>query len=334
MTRSTPSIRAAICAAALFAIAVCAMPARAADPIFPVGSRLGLVPPAGMVPSKTFEGFVDLDKNAAILFATFPPAAYEQLDKTMVPEEMRKQGIAVATREPMTLDVGKGFLLSGEQTSDQGHYRKWLLIAAVGDLTALVTVQVPKDDTTYPDKAIRDALATLAVRASVPDAEQLSLLPFTVGNLAGFHVDQVLPGRAMILSDAPTAATTTVSKANSDTSAASKIPLTARMFVAAVPGSPDQMRDEDNFARVLFDQIAGIKEVRVQDAEPLRIDGQSGYQTLAKAKDAPSDTDIMVVQWLRFGGGGFLQMIGVARADGWPDMLTRLRTVRDSIEPR
>ena len=85
---------------------------------------------------------------------------------------------------------------------------------------------------------------------------------------------------------------------------------------------------------MLFDQIAGIKEVRIQDAEPLRIDGQSGYQTLAKAKDGESDTDIMVVQWLRFGTGGFLQMIGVARADQWPDMLTRLRTVRDSIDPK
>ena len=45
--------------------------------------------------------------------------------------------------------------------------------------------------------------------------------------------------------------------------------------------------------------------MRIQDAEPLRIDGQSGYQTLAKAKDAQGDTDIMVVQWLRFGTGGY-----------------------------
>jgi len=40
----------------------------------------------------------------------------------------------------------------------------------------------------------------------------------------------------------------------------------------------------------------------------------------------------MVVQWLRFGSGGFLRMIGIARADGWVDTLTRLRTVRDSVE--
>jgi hypothetical protein len=42
----------------------------------------------------------------------------------------------------------------------------------------------------------------------------------------------------------------------------------------------------------------------------------------------------MVVQWLRFGSGGFLQMIGVARADTWTRVLARLRTVRDSIEPK
>ena len=70
--------------------------------------------------------------------------------------------------------------------------------------------------------------------------------------------------------------------------------------------------------------------MRIQDAEPLRINGQSGYQTLAKAKDAQG-ADLMVVQWLRFGTGGYMQMIGIAHADLWPGMLTQLRQVRDSI---
>jgi hypothetical protein len=40
----------------------------------------------------------------------------------------------------------------------------------------------------------------------------------------------------------------------------------------------------------------------------------------------------MVAQWLRFGTGGFMQMIGMAKADGWPTALTRLRAVRDGIQ--
>lgn len=294
-----------------------------------------MIPPAGMVPSQAFEGFSDPAKNAAILLATFPAAAFDQLDKTMVPDALKKEGFTAAKREPITLPIGKGFLITGEQTAGQEHYRKWLLIAAAGDLTALVTVQAPTNDNTYSDKALRDALATLAVRASVPDAEQLSLLPFTVGNLAGFRVDSVLPGRALMLIDAlPTAADTSAAAAKGPATDASKEPFHARMFVAAMPGGPQQAADADNFARILFEQIGGIKDVRVQDAEPLRIGGQAGYQTLARAKTPPDDTDVMVMQWLRFGTGGFLQMVGMGRSDGWTDMLTRLRAIRDSINSK
>jgi hypothetical protein len=67
-------------------------------------------------------------------------------------------------------------------------------------------------------------------------------------------------------------------------------------------------------------------------SEPLRIGGQSGYQTMAEAKDARSGADVRVVQWLRFGGGGFMQMIGVGPADTWTSVLSRLRAVRDSVE--
>jgi hypothetical protein len=321
-------------------------PARAADPIFPIGSRLGLVPPAGMVPNRNFEGFADVEKNAAILFSTLPAAAYDQLDKSMVPDAMQKQGIDVDKREPITLSIGKGFILSGKQTIKNAHYRKWLLVVAAGDMTALVTVQIPEQDSSYSEKAVRDALATLTARASVPDAERLSQLPFTVGNLAGFQIEDVLPGRALMLVDRATDNgkdhSTDPSKDTSKdlTAGHSKdaspgkagAPLNARLLVAAMPGGPSETDNRDNFARGMFDQIVGIKDVRIQDAEPLRIGNQSGYQTLAKAKDARDDIDVMVVQWLRFGSGGFMQMIGIARADMWPDMFTRLRTVRDSVD--
>src|SRR5271163_2233686 len=103
----------------VFAFIVCAIPARAADPSFPVGSRVGLVPPAGMLPSKAFSGFADPDKNAAILMVTFPPVAFDQLDKSMVPEELKKQGVDVDGREPITLGFGKGFIVKGVQSTDK-----------------------------------------------------------------------------------------------------------------------------------------------------------------------------------------------------------------------
>lgn len=367
------SITAGAGLAVLLLSLVLATPSRAAEPAFPPGSRIGLVPPTGMVISDAFAGFADPEKNAAILIATLPAAAYSQLDKTLDTEELRKQGISLEKREPMRLDAGKGFLLTGRQVAGKERYRKWLLVLASGDITALVSVQVPESDTAYPNNIVRTALATLAVRQKVPEQEQLGLLPFTVGDLAGFRVDAVLPGRALVLSaaaaetpkdtskeseeapkepkeakdskDAPKETSKEASKApkeakdskeaakDSSKEAAARS-FDARLLIAAAPGGPAEADDRGSFARTSFAEIGGIRDVRITMSEPLRIGGQSGYQTMAEAKDTRSGADVMVVQWLRFGSGGFLQMTGIARADAWTSTLSRLRAVRDSVQPK
>ena len=294
--------------------------AAAADVIFPTGSRLGLVPPAGMVPSRTFQGFEEPGTKAAIVLTTLPANAYAQLAKSMVPEAMKKEGIEVERREPLELPAGKGFVLSGRQTIEKERYRKWLLIASADDVTALVNVQVPEQAANYSEEAVRAAFATLAVRPHIPETELLALIPFRIGELAGFHVEDVLPGRAIVLVDPA-----------SQTADGAGVTAKGRMFISALPGGPEEAADRGNFARVAFGQIVGIKDVQLQDAGPLRIASQPGYQTLAKAKDAGTGADVMVVQWLRFGSGGFLRMIGIARADAWPEMFGRLRAVRDSV---
>jgi hypothetical protein len=314
----------AVVLAVVLALTAIATPARADDPVFPLGSRVGLVPPPGMEASERFEGFADPNQDAAILIAVLPAAAFAQIEKTMDLEALKKQGINLDKREPMQFDFGKGFLLTGRQTVDKTRYRKWLLVVPASDLTALVTVQVPEQDKTYPDRAVRAALATLSLRAQVPQAEELSLLPFAIGDLAGFHIEGVLRGRALMLIDPSNEAAATDPAPGID----------PHLLIAAVPGGPKEPEDRANFARLSFNEIGGIRDVQITMAEPLRIGGQSGFQTMAEAKDARSGANVKVVQWLRFGAGGYLQMVGIARSDNWPSVLARLRTVRDSVETK
>ena len=328
-SRAAAAVWATLLATALITVLaaiVAAAPARAADPIFPTGSRLGLVPPTGMVASETFDGFADPGKDAAILIAVLPPGAYGQIEKTLDPDTLKKQGVTLEKREPMQLSFGKGFLLTARQTADKTRYRKWLLVAAAGDFTALITAQVPDQDKAYTDRAMRAALASLSVRAQVPETEELSLLPFAVGDLAGFHIDGVLRGRGLMLSDRPSTADSGKPAAESDNE--------ARMLVAAIPGGPQEPDDRANFAKLSFNEIGGLRDIQITVSEPLRIGGQAGYQTMADAKDARSGTNVRVVQWLRFGGGGYLQLVGIANADGWTTTLARLRVVRDSIDSK
>jgi hypothetical protein len=318
-TNTIASLKTAAGVVATFAVLLCAVPAQAEDLIFPTGSRIGLIPPPGMVASKNFLGFQDAEKDSAILLATRPAAIFSEIEKSIDTDALKKQSITVDKHETIQLGFGPGTLVTGKQI-DAKIYRKWLLVAQTGDVTVLVNAQVPEKEAAYPDAAIRAAIASVAVRAAVPDTEKLSSLPFNIGDLAGFHIQSVLLGHAVSLIDNPNAQPTDA--------------FEPRMVIAAFPGGPNETDDRGQFARVAFDQIVGIKDVKFTMSEPLRLRGQTGYQTMAQAKDMRTNADLMVAQWLRFGGGAFMQIIGMSKTSEWPAALTRMRTVRDSITPK
>ncbi|MGZ3282967.1 MAG: hypothetical protein ACXU9D_05610 [Xanthobacteraceae bacterium] len=308
----------------LFMLALGALPATAAELNYPPGSRIGLAPPPGLVPSKTFFGYEDPSNSVAMMLVALPPQAYADLDASVTAETLKRQGVTMESREALPLPSGKAFLVVGRQEVDNVKIRKWILVASSPTLTGFVTVQMPETATAlYPDAAIRASLATLAFRAAVPVDEQLGLLPFKVGELSGFRIAGVIPGRAVMLSDAPAGAPGSPDSTNEP-----------HIFAAIAAGGPAQSADRDTFAREVFATLPNIREIRVTTSEPLRMAGQQGHQIIADAKDASGTSPLTVVQWLRFGGGGYMQIVGIARADAWKDAYPRFRSVRDGIEGR
>jgi hypothetical protein len=305
-------------------LALGALPATAAELNYPPGSRIGLAPPPGLVLSKTFFGYEDPSNSVAMMLVALPPQAYADLDASVTAETLKRQGVTVESREALPLPSGKAFLVVGRQEVDNVKIRKWILVASSPTLTGFVTVQMPETATAlYPDAAIRASLATLAFRAAVPVDEQLGLLPFKVSELSGFRIAGVIPGRAVMLSDAPAGAPGSPDSTNEP-----------HIFAAIAAGGPAQSADRDTFAREVFATLPNIREIRVTTSEPLRMAGQQGHQIIADAKDASGTSPLTVVQWLRFGGGGYMQIVGIARADAWKDAYPRFRSVRDGIEAR
>lgn len=306
--------------------ALCAEPAARAAAVFPTGSRVGLVPPPGMVASKTFPGFMDANKNAGIVIRVMPPTAYATMKAALTDDTLKKQGFTVEKRDTMQLAIGDAEVVVGTELSpDKKPFRKWLLLVPNKDLTAAVSVQVPANDSVYSDAAVRTALASLTLRDKVPDTDYLNMLPFKVGDTAGFRIGNVIPGRALLLIDAP---------AYPHMIATNGLPayeFNARFIATAAPGGSSDPSQRASLARDAFNSIDGIKDKQVTMAEPVRINGQEAFETVASAKDVSTDAKLMVVQWLRFGGGAFLQMIGVSRAEIWDKELPRLRTIRDGI---
>jgi hypothetical protein len=308
------------CLLALVLIALAALPAHAADAVFPIGSRVGLAPPAGMEVSGNFFGFEDRGSNAGIVIVTAPPEAYAELERSINAEALKRQGMTFETRENFALAAGKAFLVIARQQVDNVRVRKLMLFASLPGMTALVTAQIPdaaKND--YPDAKIREALRTVTARATIPAEEQLALLPFKVGDLAGFQVSGVIPGRAVMLTDA-----------KPGTPPAGAEP---HILIALGASGPVANADRDQFAREMLLAVPDLKSTRVTGSEPLRFGGQQGHQIFGSARDAAGN-ELSVVQWLRFGAAGYMQMLGVARVDAWRDAYPRFRAVRDGVEPR
>ena len=296
------------------------LPAAAADAVFPVGSRLGLVPPAGLMPATSFPGFEDRQNGVFIRLVALPAEAFAEIEKTMTNDALKKQGMTVEKRESVPLGSGNAILAIVRQETPAGRIRKWLLIAPIDNLTALVSLEMAaKPPAAYPDGVIRAALTSLASRPQVPPDEQLTLVPFKVGDTAGMRLVRVVPGVAVQLTDGPKDAMEATEQAH--------------LVIAAAPGGPDT-RDRDQFARDAMRGFAALKDLRISSSEPMRIGGQTGHEVRAQAKDAQTGADIEIVQWLRFGTGAYLRIFGFAPKDKWTDMFMRFRAVRDGLEPR
>ena len=309
----------------LWLILVCALsaglPAQAAEPVFPVGLRIGLVPPPGLVASTNFQGFEDREHSVAMTLTEMPPDAYPAMDQAFTVDTLKAKGIEAERREDVSLKDGHGFIVVARQQAGGTMVRKWALIAGTGTLTAIVTLQIPDAAAAaYPDEVCRASLASFVVRAKVPPSEQLALLPYELRDQAGFRIVRALADGSALLTDGP-----------NDTITAADQPY---MLIAIPPVTVPQPEEREGFARRLLAATPGVKEIRIVRSEPLRIGGQPGHQLIAEAKDDPTTTPVTMVQWLRFGPGRFLHMFGLARTEVWQSVFMRMRTLRDSIEPK
>lgn len=295
--------------------------ADAAEPVFPPGSRIGLVPPVGMIVSQLFQGFEDREKNASVIFVELSSEAYPEIEKSFAVETLKAQGIDVQAREEFPLKDGHGFLVIAHLAAAGTPTRKWVLVATEHDLTAVISVQVPDAaQDTYPDAALRASLATFTTRAAVPVQEQLDLLPFSLKDIAGFRIVRAAASGAALLTDGP-----------KDTIELEDQPL---LLITFLPGAGDQVSDRDSMARRAISGTPGVKEMRIVRSEAMRIAGQPGHEIVVDAKEAKTETELRVVQWLRFGPGGSLRVLGVVRKDQWDQVFPRFRAVRDAIEPK
>jgi hypothetical protein len=300
--------------------------ASAADPAFPPGSRVGLsAPPPGFVASKHFPGYEHPDTHSSMLLMLFPAESFEKAEASLTTEALKQQGVAEEKRENLTLPGGKALLVTAteEDKEKKQKIRKLILLGQLKEGVAMASVMVPESaQKTFSDDAIRASLQTIAVRSAVPMEELLTLMPFKLNDLSGLRPVKVLGNTVVVLTYGDKESAT---------------PKDQPFFAVAIDqGGPEQAPERDAFARKLFAaNLNEVKDVQITGNDMLKLGGGTiaTHELQADAKEAFSDTPMKLVQWVRFGQGSFIRMVGIARADQWSTAFPHFRAVRDGIAP-
>jgi hypothetical protein len=293
-------------------------PALAADPVFPPGVRVGLTPLPGLNIAKTFIGFESEDGGARVLVTELPVEAYGEVVKAF-----KTAPSGTSDVKPESVETAAGLAYYTREIAKDGatSVRRYSMILPGGTFSGYVAVQIPENAAKiYSDDAVRTMFASAIIRKEVPVAEQLGLMPFNISELSDFkNVRTLSPRAAIILAD------------GDETSGFEAAPFMVITLMSSTPNQPD---DRGRFAQQAAVAIPGVRDARLTMSEPIRIDGIPGYETRIDATSGKDNTEVTVVQWLRFGGSTTLRIIGSAPRGEWPKAFPRFRAVRDGIQPR
>jgi hypothetical protein len=309
----------------LFAVALFAAvsfpafgPAAAAEPTYPRGMRIGLVPIEGLVPAQSFVGFESADQGVKVLLTELPAAAFGEVEAAFKATPDGVNGV-----KPQNLETAAGKAYYTMETAKDGTeaVRRYSMIVSGGQFSGYVAVQVSEASSkAASDDAVRKMFATVTVRKDVPIDEQLALMPFKIGQRSDFKTVRMLAPAAMLLADA------------TDDTNIEAAPFMVLGLIGAAPEKPD---DRARFAQQAAAQVPGLRDGRITMSEPVRIDGAPGYETRIEATSGKDNTPVNVVQWLRFGGGNIaIRVIASSPREQWSTAFPRFRAVRDGIQSR
>ncbi|PIU06375.1 MAG: hypothetical protein COT28_07680 [Methylobacterium sp. CG08_land_8_20_14_0_20_71_15] len=291
-----------------------------AETVFPPGSRFGFEAPSDMSVSRRFTGFERREGGATVSIVELPPNAFPDLAASFTDESLKAQGFVVQKREAVKIGAADAYLFTGEQPADAAAgtpaVKKWLLLVGDASVTGIIIAQcLPSAET---EASMRAMLTGAIVRQALSLDEQVQALPFTIGDPAGFRPVRVLAGNSVLLTKGPKDQMTSLEQ-----------PI---LVLAQAVQTPPTAEQRDGFARSALYSNQTMKDFVIERSQSYRQNGVDWHEIVARAKDLPSETPVVVAQTIRFAPDGYLRAVGVVREDQRAGTLAKFREVVDSVQ--
>ena len=291
----------------------------AAEPVFPPGSSIGIVPPRGMAPSSRFKGF-EGPGGSSVVLTEMPVAAMPEVTAGFTLDRLKPQGFTSLERRDVKVGDRDALLLVAEQKAGALRVRKWILVTASPRTMALVVATIPKGDATYDDSELRDAVLSTAIRQPPSLDEQVAALPFRLGDRAGFRLVPQIVANGLILTDGP--------KGIDPDGEQPSVVIAASLAPAPAAATPD------SFGRRALATFTSLKDFTVEESRTFERGGATWHEILARAEDGQTGRSVTILQTIRFGPDAYLRAIATTPSRQRDALLPRFRQVAASLAPR
>ncbi len=274
----------------------------AQEAVFPSGSGIGLVPPAGLVPSSNFSGFEDPAKGTSLVVTELPVEAYATIAAGFNKEGLLATGIDTLSGPDDWPVQGAvvSKLIRASQVAAGVKYRKWIVLIGAQSTTGMVTVQIPdgaKD--TLSDADVEKALRTLVVRAPASLSDQIASLPFKVSDASGFRPVRVIAGATLLLTEGV-----------NDVAVNSTQPM---VVIASNLNTAPEAATRLEFSKKAFASLTGIKNVKSDNETSSTVDGAEWVEIDGTATDSASGDTLYVAQIVRFETSKYVRAILIVK---------------------
>jgi hypothetical protein len=252
-----------------------------------------LIRPDGFEPANLYNGFQQPSTKSSVMVTTLP-GSFSQIVSGFTAAQLKARGLMLKSKQNISIDGNPGLLINLTQSAYGNEFTKWIAIFGTEKETKIVTAAFPTARAAKLSARLKSAVLSAKLDVASPTAisadigftiaasDKVKSVP-GVGKMRVYTKDGVIPA-----------------KSPAD-------PL----FIAAPSFSEVVISDRREFAIERLLKTSQIKIDAVPTATAIKIDGLDGYEILADAKDATSDTPIVVYQVMLFDNRSYILMQGL-----------------------
>jgi hypothetical protein len=285
--------------AVALALAIAPLVTGAKSPVRVSGTAISMEPPAGFTASSRFSGFEHGEVPASIMITEIP-GPFSEVGKILVPEQLAKQRMSLIEKSDVTVNGAKAILAYATQRYAAEDFLKWMLLVGDESKTRMIVATFPKEDEALFKEAMKTSLLSATwSNAPVDPYDGLNYKIEAAGSLK-------LAGRVSNMLMFTESGQTRIAGVDE------------ALFVFGNSIADRDLSNLKAFAEARIMQTARMTDVKITSSTPMRVAGLNAQEVIASAKDAGSETPMLIYLTLVADGKTYYiaqGMVSAKRAD-------------------